>query len=125
MGNRSYRCDRHGGGLINAVLADEGLTLPKFDRLPSGRRWRPGFAGNVLIGGVTVFILAAFYSPVGSAELVVAPLPIVHVTIASLAGALVSGIGGARILTREVDKMYLEAAKGDTASVVEKLRRGS
>jgi hypothetical protein len=114
------------GGLINAVLREEGLTLPKLDTLSNGQKiWRPGFAGNVIVGGVTAIILTGLYSPLGTVELVGSPLPIVHVTLASLAGALLSGIGGARILTQEVDKRYSAAASDDAVSVLRKLISGS
>jgi hypothetical protein len=114
------------GGLINAFLREEGLTLPKLDTLSNGQRiCRPGFAGNVIIGGVTAVILAGPYSPLGTVELVGSTMPTVHVTLGSCAGALLSGIGGARILTQDVDKRYSAAASNDAASVVQKLASGS
>jgi hypothetical protein len=102
------------GGFINAFLTDQGLTLPSVDRLPNGQKiLRPGFAGNVAIGGVAAIILAGLYSPLGAVEIGAWPGPNLHLTIGSLAGALLSGIGGARLLTQEVDKRYTEFAAKD------------
>jgi hypothetical protein len=111
-----------GGGFINAFLNDQGLTLPTIDRLPNGRKiWRPGFGGNVLIGGVTAIILAGLYSPLGTVEIGTSHLPPVHLTIGSLAAALLSGIGGARLLTQEVDRRYSELTRDNLASSVQSL----
>src|SRR4029077_19516136 len=82
------------GGFINAFLTDQGLTLPSVDRLPNGQKiLRPGFAGNVAMGGVAAIILAGLYSPLGAVEIGTWPGPNLHLTIGSLAGALLSGIG--------------------------------
>lgn len=110
------------GGLINAFLTDQGLALPIIDRLPNGHRiWRPGFAGNVLIGGVTAIILAGLYSPLGAVEIGASASPNLHLTIGSLAAALLSGIGGARLLTQEVDKRYSDLTRENLASSVPSL----
>ncbi len=58
------------GGLLNAFFAAEGFILSRVDTLPDGRKiWRPGFVGNVVVGGVTALVLTALYSPLGSIKL--------------------------------------------------------
>jgi hypothetical protein len=100
------------GGFINTFLTDQGLTLPSLDQLPNGQKLlRPGFAGNVIVGGVTAIILAGLYSPLGAVEIGTRTAPNLHLTIGSLAAALLSGIGGARLLTQEVDKRYAYVLK--------------
>lgn len=109
------------GGFINAFLTDQGFALPKLDRLPNGQRiLRPGFAGNVVVGRVTAVVLAGLYSPLGTVEIGASNAANLHLTIGSLAAALLS-IGGARLLTQEVDKRYTELTKENLASSVQSL----
>jgi hypothetical protein len=110
------------GGLINAFLTEQGFMLPSIDRLPDGHKiWRPGFAGNVLVGGIVAIVLAGLYSPLGAVEINAPAAANLHLTIASLAGALPSGVGGARLLTRELDKRYSDLCKENQASTAERL----
>ncbi len=110
------------GGLINALLADQGLIFPKFETLTGGHRiLRPGFVGNILIGGVTAIVLAGLYSPLGAVEISAAQAPNLQLTFGSLAGALLSGIGGARLLTQEVDKRYIESTGEKLVSTAEEV----
>ena len=94
------------GGLLNAFFAHEGFVLSRLERLPDGRRiWRPGFLGNMMVGAVTALVMAALYSPLGSVPIGALPSATGHpLTLGSLAGALLAGIGGARLLTNEVDR---------------------
>lgn len=86
------------GGLLNALFAAEGFILWRVDTLPDGRTiWRPGFVGNVVVGGVTAIVLAALYSPLGSIKL---PGTTYDLTLAEL------GLGGARLLTHEIGRHY-------------------
>src|SRR5208282_511746 len=76
------------GGLLNALFTAEGFVLWKVDALPDGRTiWRPGFVGNVVVGGVTAIVLTALYSPLGSIRLGWAhPGTTYDLTLAQLAG---------------------------------------
>jgi hypothetical protein len=108
------------GGVINAFLANEGLVLFHTDQIPSGPRiWRPGFVGNVFVGAVTAVVLAGLYSPVGSMRL--ASTADFEITIGMLAGALLSGIGGARLLTNEVNKRYEEVTRENLGNAIDDL----
>lgn len=115
------------GGLINAFLASEGFVLWRLESLSDGRRiWRPGFIGNVLVGVVTAVVLAGLYSPLGSIALGGAQqVGGVTLTIRELAGAIISGIGGARLLTNEVDKRYEESARRNLSATVQNMVRGT
>ncbi|MGO9268037.1 MAG: hypothetical protein ACLQBA_24630 [Candidatus Binataceae bacterium] len=105
------------GGFFNALLTEQGLTLPGIDRNPGGHRiLRLGFFGNVVTGGITAIVLAGLYSPLGAVEIDAAQPVNLHLTLASLAGALLSGVGGARLLTQEVDKRYNELTEKNLAS---------
>lgn len=106
------------GGLLNAYLSDGGFLMPQMDRLANGQRiWRPGFPGNALIGGVTAVIMAVFYGPLGAADLAGAA----KLDLRTLAGALLSGIGGARLLTQEVSRRYGESVKTETNEAIRNL----
>lgn len=110
------------GGLVNALLESEGLVLPKIQTLAQGGRiWRPGFVGNVLVGGITAFVLAAFYSPIGAKSL----LAVVDFDMRALAGAVLSGVGGARLLTQEVNRRYNDAVRNLTTTAFENLTKSN
>jgi hypothetical protein len=85
------------GGLVNAILTAQGWEMPRFDRLPTGGR---------------------IFSPLGAVpigDVFGATLPL---NFANLASALGIGIGGARLLTSEIDKRYEALARNELGSVV-------
>jgi len=108
------------GGLVNAFLSAEGFIVSRMETLADGKRiWRPGFLGNVFVGTVTAFVLGALYGPLtqillGSG----APIPI---NFGTVAGAVMSGIGGARLLTQEVDKKIGDATNKQMNQVINNL----
>ncbi len=96
------------GGLVNAVLAGE-LQLPRVD--PDARVYRPGWLGNVLIGGVAALVFWGLYGPMASAVILggtQTAAPVAVLRVSELFGALVSGVGGGRLLTSEVEKKLLQ-----------------
>lgn len=102
------------GGIINALISDNGFVLPREEIINNVCIVRPGIAGNVLIGAVAAFIswgLYGSYSGVlifsGSSGIGMSEL---NLTLSSVAGAILIGIGGARWLTNEVDKSLLKTA---------------
>jgi hypothetical protein len=114
------------GGLINGFLANEGLVFFQIERRPGGPRiWRLGFLGNVLVGAVTAVVLAGLYSPLGSVRIGGAGTqdPPVVLTINMLAGALFSGIGGARLLMSEVIKRTEETTRDALGRTIQNLSR--
>jgi len=114
------------GGLLNAFFAAEGLIVWRVDTLPDGRKiWRPGFNGNVVVGGVTAIVLAALYSPLGSIRLGLAGPPVApyDLTLRELAGAFLSGLGGARLLTQETGRHYDQLAQQQARAALDSLAR--
>jgi len=92
------------GGFTNAAISGE-LHLPHTD--PEARVYRPGWIGNVLIGGVAALVFWGLYGPMAAAVLigpedVSAAAPTLRVS--ELFAALLTGIGGGRLLTAEIDK---------------------
>jgi hypothetical protein len=114
------------GGLLNAFFAAEGFILWRVDTLPDGRTiWRPGFVGNVVVGGVTAIVLAALYSPLGAVRLgsTASRGATYDLALAQLAGAFLSGLGGARLLTQEVGRHYDHLAQEQTRAALNSLAR--
>jgi len=98
------------GGLVNAVIAQEGFVLPRMRNLPDGGRiWGPGFMGNAIVGAATAVVLAGMQSELGAVIVLRSAGPSVGspdaytLNVHSLVGALLAGIGGARLLTAEID----------------------
>jgi hypothetical protein len=112
------------GGVVNALVTDNGFLLPKSERADAGTTViRPGFLGNVLIGAVAAVISWGLYGPL-SAFLVAGTRQAlesnsspekVGLSLAALVGAALVGVGGARWLSNEVDKKLLRAAAAQAA----------
>ena len=105
------------GGVINALLTDNGFILP---RRESGV-WCPGFLTNVLVGIAAAVISWAAYGSGASIDLAnTTERTEVSFRLTALAGAFLVGIAGARWITNEVDKQLLkesarEVAKNNTS----------
>jgi hypothetical protein len=111
------------GGIVNALLTDNGFALPRTEQTDGSSIIRPGFIGNILIGAISAGISWGLYGPM--ANILVAgsrtalsqnPVESYGVTLSSLVGAVLVGVGGARWLTNEVDKNLLKAAASKAAS---------
>ncbi|MDP3774017.1 MAG: hypothetical protein Q8Q85_07080 [Gemmatimonadales bacterium] len=99
------------GGITNAAIAGE-LRLPYTD--PEARVYRPGWVGNVLIGGIAALVFWGLYGPMAAAVLMgpidpAAPQPLLRVS--ELFAALLTGIGGGRLLTAEVERRVFDREK--------------
>lgn len=97
------------GGVVNALLTDNGFILPK--RIHT--ILCPGFVSNVLVGALAAFTSWAMYGSGAGVELarnasIGADRTGISLTFSALAGAVLVGIGGARWLTNEVDKLLLK-----------------
>jgi hypothetical protein len=87
------------GGLANAYMTDKGFHLPSKE----GNLLLPGFLGNMFIGGIAAVVLWGLYSAFGQEPVTSSYTP----TLAEIIGGLVSGAGGARLLTNEIEKQAL------------------
>jgi hypothetical protein len=112
------------GGLINALMTDNGFLLPRKEKVDTGASiFRPGYLGNLLIGAVGAAISWGLYGPLanyviaGTAEALATNtnLDTIGLSLSSMVGAALVGIGGARWLTNEVDKSLLRAAASKAA----------
>jgi hypothetical protein len=109
------------GGVINAWMSDNGFALPRTEETGGNRIIRPGFLGNIITGGVAACVSWGLYGPFAARYVVGGPPSggpgtELGLTLSSLVGALLVGVGGARWLTNEVDKKLLRAAGTALAS---------
>ncbi len=112
------------GGLLNAYFTEKGFILPRYETLPDGQKiFRPGFIGNVLVGAVTAVVLTSLYSPIGSLHLGSALTETYDLTVGALVGAFLNGLGGARLLTQEVDRRYDQMARSSLARSMDAIVR--
>jgi hypothetical protein len=108
------------GGIVNALLSDNGFILPKPEKAGSTKIIRPGFLGNALISGVAACISWGLYGPFATVYIAGGPKPTgdtsqAGLTLSALLGAVLVGVAGARWLTNEVDKNLLKAAASEAA----------
>lgn len=101
------------GGLINAMITDNGFFCPRVEQVKSIRVVRPGFVGNVFVGAVTAVISWGLYGPFAEANLLENHK--LSLTPSTFAGAILIGVAGAKWLTSEVDKRLLKAAVSQAA----------
>jgi hypothetical protein len=108
------------GGLVNALLTDNGFVLPKHVDADPVRIWKPGFLGNMAIGAAAAFVTWGLYGRWAGAVIAGAapgsPPAKFYETLSGFTGAFLAGIGGARILTAEVDKQILRLTASKAAA---------
>ena len=103
------------GGVVNALLSDNGFALPRTAMTPDGGSiLRPGMLGNCLIGAVAALTSWGLYGTAASVP-VLSPAT-ADITWAGFAGAVIVGIGGSRWLSAEVDKTLLKGAASAAAA---------
>jgi len=104
------------GGIVNALISDNGFFLPQTVQSGGAKIMRPGFLGNALIGGVAACVSWGLYGPfaafylAGGPTMSTAGTSPVGLTLSSLVGGILVGVGGARVLSNEVDKTLLRGA---------------
>lgn len=113
------------GGLVNALMTDNGFLLPRKEQVDTGASiFRPGYLGNLLIGAAAAVISWGLYGPLATYLIAGTTEALstnsspdkIGLSLSSLVGAVLVGIGGARWLTNEVDKNLLRAAASQAAS---------
>jgi hypothetical protein len=103
------------GGVINALLTDNGFPVPKME----AGILRPGVIGNIVLGAFGAAVTWGLYGPLKDAVIMGAhPANEVEasLTVTALVGAALAGAGGARVITSEVDKRFLRNAAADAAT---------
>jgi len=108
------------GGFVNALVSDNGFIKPSEEVSGDVTIVRPGFAGNILLGGMAAFISWGLYGSFSNTVVYGATsIPgtnEISVSISTISGAVLVGMGGARWLTNEVDKKLLRNAAANAAA---------
>jgi len=108
------------GGVVNALLTDNGFILPKKEQRDNTKIIRPGFFVNIFIGGVAALVSWGLYGPFAAVFIIGGTndpnLYSTGLSLSSVVGGLLVGVGGARWLSNEVDKKLLRAAASTAAS---------
>ncbi len=96
------------GGFVNALLEGD-LRLPHRD----DDTYSPGWIGNVLVGAVAALVLWGAYHPSSRFAVVGERISDTKgiLTIAEMAGSIVAGIGGARLLSSKVKKKRVSGTR--------------
>jgi hypothetical protein len=100
------------GGAVNAYLTDNGFAWPRQEKVDGVNITRPGFLGAMFVGAVAAGVSWGLYGPFAAYPILGSATPDLAslLTLSSLVGAVLVGIGGSRWLTDQVDKNLLKAA---------------
>ncbi len=97
------------GGLA-ACFHKDAVVLPKFDK--RAKIWKPGAIGTVLSGAVAAGLVWALYGPASSYDLLKTTPQTFSLTLAQLAGSVVTGLAGGKILTLMAQQRADQFTKG-------------
>jgi hypothetical protein len=97
------------GGVINALLSNNGgFSIPRFTH----GILQLGIIGNLLLGAFAAVTTWGLYGPLKDAVLLgtqpTGQLP-ANLTVTAVVGAALAGAGGARVVSNEIDKMFLKS----------------
>jgi len=101
------------GGLVNAMLGEEGLTLPKYVK----GVWCPGALSTIVIGALAAFASWAFYGSGAGIDLA-EPTKQTNLQLSALAGAFLVGVVGAKWIENESAKRLLQASVKAAAPLI-------
>src|SRR5262245_59225281 len=79
------------GGVVNALMSDNGFIMPRKEPTEGGYIVRPGFLSNLVIGAVAAGVSWGLYGPVSAGKL----SDLISLTLSALVGAVLVGVGGA------------------------------
>ena len=96
------------GGVINGIISDSGVPLPGPVLVKDGMTvWRPGILLNILLGAVAAFLFWSIYGSGNDVDLMNPPSTF-SMPLLTVGFSILTGIGGARWITNEVDKYILK-----------------
>jgi hypothetical protein len=92
------------GGIVNALMTDNGFALPRVIKTETGTIVKPGVVGNMIVSAFAALLSWALYA--ADADLAASTSVAL---VRALGGAALVGLAGARWLTSEVDKKLRQA----------------
>lgn len=125
------------GGLINALVTDKGIRLPRSERTDSGTVLLPGTLGSLVVSAGAAVVSWALYGPVAVSHVIggaqeTGATAQTGLTLGALGAAALVGFAGARWWTVEADKKLQRQTIRDLASqgqnrpdVVEHIDKGA
>lgn len=103
------------GGVVNALVTDNGFVRWRYDEVDGTRVWRPGALGNVLIGAIAAFVSWGLSGRYAAVDVVGSDAGFTE-TMSGVAGAVLVGVGGARFLSARVDEKLLRLSGAKAAN---------
>ena len=104
------------GGIGNALITDNGFLRPQWKEADGAKILRPGVFGNVILGALGALVSWGLLSSVSTLVVFSGNQAMsADLTVGTLIGAIIAGLGGARVLTAEVDKNMYKAAASEAA----------
>jgi len=117
------------GGFINALRTDLSFALPNIERVGAVRVLHPGTLGNMIVGAGASALSWSLYGPLSTAAAFTQPAPLTALggsggpavgtyvlSLASVAGAVLVGMGGAQWLSNQLDNKILKVAASKAAA---------
>lgn len=101
------------GGVVNALITNNGFIWPHVEQVNGIRITRPGFVSNVFISAIAAIVSWGLYGPFAQANLLEEQA--LSLTPSTFAGAILVGTAGAKWLTNEADKRLLKVAAIEAA----------
>lgn len=102
------------GGVINALVTDNGFFLPRAEKVKGSAIIRMGFLTNILVGAAAGFVTWA-----ATTGLIIGTPPASsmdnNLPVSALGNAVLVGIAGARVISSEIDKRLLKATAHEAA----------
>jgi hypothetical protein len=108
------------GGFANCLVADE-FVPPQRD--PKTRIWRPGWIGNVLVGGIAAILIWGLYGPCASIDIFWGDFKNISLTMGQLVSSLGVGFSGGRILTDFAGKQADRVLKENLVKALQNLTK--
>ena len=103
------------GGLVNCLLAKE-FANPAFDSVT--RAWRPGWLGNLAVGGFAAIVVGGLSGPLASLDIDAPDDAVRALKVFEVAAAVLVGIGGGSILTQLANRQNEDIVKRNLIEAV-------
>jgi hypothetical protein len=102
------------GGVVNSIINGNGFELPGPEAVGSMIVYRTGYIGNIFVGAVAALLSWGLYGPFSTYYIIGGTANIdfsnFGLTLFSLVGAILIGIGGSKWITSEMENRVYKLA---------------